>query len=115
MKKLLCIALSLLMVAAIFSGCNSNSDAAKIEKLIDSAIKQNEKLNDLNLTSKTTMYYDYGDTSYYVENSSDLLVHNLKDAKKYEMSEMVSQKSSSSANINNYEVYYERRYPSGLS
>ena len=36
MKKLLCIALSLLMVAAIFSGCNSNSDAAKIEKLIDS-------------------------------------------------------------------------------
>ena len=110
MKKLLCIALSLLMVAAIFSGCNSNSDAAKIEKLIDSAIKQNEKLNDLNLTSKTTMYYDYGDTSYYVENSSDLLVHNLKDAKKYEMSEMVSQKSSSSANINNYEVYYKDGY-----
>lgn len=110
MKKLLCLALSLLMVAAIFSGCDSNSDAAKIERLIDSATKLNEQLNDLNLTSKTTMYYDYGDTSYYVENSSDLLVHNLKDAKKYEMSETVSQKSSSSANINNYEVYYKGGY-----
>ena len=100
MKKLLCLALLLLIVATAFSGCNTEGDAAKIEKLIDEATSLNEKLNDLNLTSKTTMYYDYGDTSYYVENSSDLLVHNLKDAKKYEMSEMVSQKSSSSANIN---------------
>lgn len=110
MKKLISLVLSLLMVIAVFSGCNTDSDGAKIEKLINDATSLNEKLNDLNLTSKTLIYYDYGDTSYQAENTSELLVHNLSDAKKYEMSEMVTQKSSSSANINSYEVYYKGGY-----
>lgn len=110
MKKLLCLALLLLIVATAFSGCNTEGDAAKIEKLIDEATSLNEELNDLNLTSKTLIYYDYGDTNYQAENTSELLVHNLSDSKKYEMSEMVTQKSSSSANINSYEAYYKDGY-----
>lgn len=110
MKKLFCLALSIVMMASIFTGCTPENDATKIEKLIENATKLNEKLNDLNLTSKTQIYYDYGTTSYLAENSSELLLHNLNEPKKYEMSEVVTQKSSSSANVNNYEVYYKDGY-----
>lgn len=110
MKKLLCMALSLLMLVTLFAGCNKNNDDRKIEKLIENATNLNSKLNDLNLSSKTLIYYDYGTTSYSAENSSELLVHNLNESKKYEMSEVVTQKSSSSANIKNYEVYYKDGY-----
>lgn len=110
MKKLVCIIISVLLLAASFSGCGSKNDTAKIEELINNAFKLNEKLNDLNLSSVTSMYYDYGTTSYSIENSSELMVHNVSNSEKYEMSETTTQRSSTSANATNYEAYYKDGY-----
>ncbi len=110
MKKLLCISISLLLLITSFSGCGNKNDTAKIEKLINTAFELNGKLNDLDLSSATSLYYNYGTTSYSIENSSELKVHNINDSKKYEMSESTTQHTSASSNANKYEVYYKDGY-----
>lgn len=111
MKKTFCLIVSLIIIImSVFTGCQTDNDEATIKNLIDTAFKMNGKLNNLNLSTVTKQYFDYGNTTYMAKKESEFLAHNLNNTKRYEMSEIVKTSNSTSAEIGGYEEYYKDGY-----